>query len=170
MSVGVIGSMFTFTYIPQAAVLALVNGPFAVVTTTLLILSESSSIITALSKSYLIQEALVDTFDAVLVEKDMTNIVASGRELRSGISDAMNRLGKLIKSPIGKYSPKALITYLMYLPLNLIPVVGTVIFIILQGKRSGPASHARYFQLKNWSSAKKEDWIEKNRAAYTRYI
>jgi len=169
MSVGVISSMFTFTYIPQAAVLALVNGPFAVVTTTLLILSESSTIITALSKTYLIQEALVDTFDAVLVEKDMTNVVASGRELRSGISDAMNRLGKLIKSPIAKYSPKALITYLMYLPLNLIPVVGTVIFIILQGKRSGPAAHARYFQLKNWSATKKEEWIEKNRAAYTSF-
>jgi hypothetical protein len=65
LSASVLAGMFTFTYIPQAAVLALVNGPFAVATTVLLVLSESSAIITALSKNLMIQDALVDTFDAV---------------------------------------------------------------------------------------------------------
>lgn len=65
LSVGVVAFMFTFTYLPQAAVLTLFNGPLAVFSTILLTLSESSTIINLLSRSFLIEEALVDTFDGV---------------------------------------------------------------------------------------------------------
>jgi hypothetical protein len=82
----------------------------------------------------------------------------------------MGKLGKMIKSPFERFSPKALITYLMYLPLNLIPVIGTVMFVLLQGKRGGPRAHARYFQLKSWSNSKRTEFIEENRGAYTRYV
>ena len=57
--------MFTLTYVPQAAVLAIFNGPLAVLTTFVLVMSESSAIITILSKTFLLEEALVDTFDGV---------------------------------------------------------------------------------------------------------
>jgi hypothetical protein len=97
----------------------------------------------------------------------MTNIVSEGRQIKSG-SDSMARLGKLIKKPFARFTPKALIRYLMYLPLNFIPVVGTVLFIILQGRKSGPAAHARYFQLKKMSAHEKEEFVEKRKAAYTR--
>ncbi len=65
LSVGVVAFMFIFTYLPQAAVLSIFNGPLAVLTTVLLALSESSTLINILSKSFLIDEALVDTFDGV---------------------------------------------------------------------------------------------------------
>jgi hypothetical protein len=57
----------------------------------------------------------------------------------------------------------------MYLPLNFIPVVGTFMFILLQGKRSGPSAHARYFQLKGMSKQRREEWVEKRRGAYTSF-
>lgn len=57
----------------------------------------------------------------------------------------------------------------MYLPLNFIPIVGTVMFVMLQGKRSGPSAHARYFQLKGMSKQRKEEWIEQRRGAYTSF-
>jgi hypothetical protein len=97
----------------------------------------------------------------------MTNIVSEGRQIKSGI-DSMARLGKLIKKPFARFTPKALIRYLMYLPLNFIPVVGTVLFVILQGRKSGPAAHARYFQLKGLSAHQREEFVEKRKAAYTR--
>lgn len=56
------------------------------------------------------------------------------------------------------------------LPLNFIPVVGTALFIILQGKRFGPGAHARYFQLKGFTEKQKEEWVEERKAAYTRYV
>ena len=59
--------MFMFTYIPQAAVLALFSGPLAVVSTTLLVFNESSLLINAIARDFFLQDALVDTFDAVRV-------------------------------------------------------------------------------------------------------
>ena len=76
----------------------------------------------------------------------------------------------MIKSPFAKFAPAAIIRYFMYLPLNFIPIVGTVLFIILQGKRYGPVAHERYFQLKGWSAQKREQWTNEHSGAYTRYV
>ena len=65
LAVGVVTFMFMFTYLPQAAVLSIVNGPLAVFTTILLVLSESSMIVTVLARTFLIEDALIDTFDGV---------------------------------------------------------------------------------------------------------
>lgn len=43
-------------------------------------------------------------------------------------------------------------------------------FVLLQGKRYGPAAHQRYFQLKGWSAGQREKWIEDHTAAYTRLV
>ena len=161
--------MFVFTYLPQAALMAFTQGPLAAASAALLVLSESSSIFTMLSKTLLIEDALVDTFDGVLMSKGTTDLVSSGRQIKAG-HDPMAKLGKLIKKPFAKFSPNAIIRYFMYLPLNFIPVVGTIMFVILQGRRAGPAAHARYFQLKEWNSAQREKHIEDNKAAYTRYV
>ena len=150
------------------AVMAFTSGPLAAISAALLVLSESSTLFTILSKTFLIEDALVDTFDGVLVSKNTTNLVSEGRQIKGG-SDIMGKLGKLTKKPFQKFTPKTLIRYLMYLPLNFIPVVGTVIFVVLQGKRAGPAAHTRYFQLKEWNSSQRRRHIEEYRAAYTRY-
>lgn len=132
LSVGVVSGMFTFTYLPQLAILVFVNGPLAVFTTVLLVLNESTTIINIISRNWLLQDALLDTFDGTLVARQNADIVREGREIKSG-SDPMAKLGKIIKSPFAKFSPKAIIRYIMYLPLNAIPIVGTVIFILIQG-------------------------------------
>ncbi|KAE8442377.1 hypothetical protein EG329_003393 [Mollisiaceae sp. DMI_Dod_QoI] len=187
LSVGVIAFMFAFVYLPQLAVLVFVNGPLAAVTTILLTLSESSTLINILSRTFLLQDALVDTFDGVLVARRQTGVLAEGRQLKSGnFNDPIAKLGKLIKSPFEKYSPKALVRYVMYLPLNFIPLVGTVIFVLLQGRTRGRSVHTRashlhssielnlltpaqYFQLKKWTTAEKEDWLKENTAPYTAF-
>lgn len=142
LSVGVLAGMFAFTYIPQLAVLVFVDGPIAVFSTVLLVLSESSTIVSTVSRTWLIQEALLDTFDGTLVSKNATNLVTEGRELKSG-GDPIAKLGKILKSPFEKFSPSALIRYVLYLPLNFIPVVGTVIFVALQGRNRGKVAHDR---------------------------
>jgi hypothetical protein len=57
--------MFIFTYLPQAAVLAIFNGPLAVFSTIMLVLSESSTVTNLVTRSFFIQDALLDTFDGV---------------------------------------------------------------------------------------------------------
>ncbi|CAM1501706.1 Fc.00g036900.m01.CDS01 [Cosmosporella sp. VM-42] len=168
LSLGVTASMFAFTYLPQLAVLVFVNGPLAPFTTALLILNESSTIVNIVSRNWLLQDALLDTFDGTLVSRNDTGIVSEGREIKSG-NDPMQKLGKILKSPFDKFSPKALVRYFMYLPLNFIPVVGTVLFIIIQGRNRGKGVHGRYFQLKNWSASERSDWLQKHVGPYTAF-
>ena len=167
LGLGVTAFMFVFTYLPQAAIMTFTQGPLAAISAALLVLSESSTLFTILSKTLLIEDALIDTFDGVLVSKNTTDLVSSGRQVHAG-NDPIAKLGKLIKKPFAKFAPKALIRYVMYLPLNFIPVVGTVMFVILQGKRAGPVAHTRYFQLKGWTGPQRQKHIKDNQAAYTR--
>jgi hypothetical protein len=144
LSVGVLSFMFIFTYLPQLAVLVFFNGPLAAITTILLTLSESSTIISLLSRTFLLQDALVDTFDGALISRNQAAVVAEGRQLKGGnFNDPIGKLGKLLKSPFEKFTPKALVRYVMYLPLNFIPVVGTVLFVLLQGRARGSSVHGR---------------------------
>ena len=159
--------MFVFTYVPQMAVMAFTQGPLAAVSAALLVLSESSTLFTFLSKTLLVDEAIIDTFDGTLVARGNTTLVAKGREVKSG-SDPIGKLGRLAKRPFAKFAPKALIRYLLYLPLNFVPVVGTVLFVILQGRKIGPSSHERYFQLKGWKTEQKDSFVEARKGAYTR--
>jgi hypothetical protein len=167
LGLGVTTFMFAFTYVPQAALMAFTSGPIAAITAVLLVLSESSTILNVLSRTFLVEDAIIDTFDGTLVARDCTNLVSEGRQINTG-SDPTYKLGKLLKKPFAKFTPGALIRYFMYLPLNFIPVVGTVIFVVLQGKRYGPTAHARYFQLKGWPRSRRDEHVEKNRGAYTR--
>ncbi|KAK3697351.1 hypothetical protein LTR37_017496 [Vermiconidia calcicola] len=160
--------MFLFTYLPQLAVLVFTSGPVAAVTTILLVLSESSTLTMVLSKALLIEDALIDTFDGTLVARGETALVEKERQVKGGSAgDSIARLGKLVSKPFQKFTPSAVIRYFMYLPLNFIPVVGTVIFVLLQGKKFGPNAHSRYFQLKNMSKLQKEKHVEERRGAYT---
>jgi len=58
-------AMFTFAYLPQAAILSIFNGPLAVISTILLVLSESATITHVLSRGLFIDDAMIDTFDGV---------------------------------------------------------------------------------------------------------
>jgi len=168
MSIAVVSLMFFFTYLPQVSILVFVNGPLAVFTTVLLILNESSTIIDFIAKNWLLKEAVLDTFDGVLIEQGETELVKEGREVKSD-EDGRERLGKILKSPFGGLSLKALLRYFIYLPLNFIPVIGTIIFILIQGRNRGKAVHGRYFQLKRWSSAQQESYLEQHVGPYTAF-
>jgi hypothetical protein len=161
--------MFAVTYVPQVAMLTIFNGPLAIFTTVLLVLSEASTIFSVLSKNFLIDDALIDTFDGTLLCRNLHSLVQNERQVKSG-SDPVAKLGKLVSKPFAKFTPSAIVRYFMYLPLNFIPVVGTVLFVILQGRKTGPTAHARYFQLKQMKKQEKDEFVEKRKAAYTRLV
>ncbi|KAL1997636.1 hypothetical protein VTN02DRAFT_1228 [Thermoascus thermophilus] len=58
---------------------------------------------------------------------------------------------------------------LLYLPLNFIPVVGTAVYVVARARRMGPAMHERYFRLKGWGRGRREEWVGRNRVAYTSF-
>jgi hypothetical protein len=101
--------------------------------------------------------------------RDQGDLVAKGRVVKPGGStvDSMTRLGKMIKKPFASLSPVAIFRRLIYLPLNLIPLVGPVIYLSLQARRYGPQAHARYFQLKGMNRSQREEWVKTRIPEYT---
>ncbi|KDQ14627.1 hypothetical protein BOTBODRAFT_187687 [Botryobasidium botryosum FD-172 SS1] len=167
LSAGVLVPMFIFTYVPQAAVLTFLNGPAGPFSAAALVLSESATIINMLARSFLLEGALTDLFDATLVCEGQEALVSRGRELKPGGSkQGAKKLGKMVMQPLNKFSISHLVEYFMMLPLNLIPIVGTATFLILQGRKNGPGFHSRYFQLKRFDAPAKDSFIKSHRGGY----
>ncbi|RAL00713.1 EI24 domain-containing protein [Aspergillus ibericus CBS 121593] len=168
LGLGVTSTMFFFTYAPQAAFMTITNGAMAPISAALLVLSESSTITTFLARSFLLPDAITDTFDAALLEEGQDALVAQGRSLSpTSATDAIARLGKTVSDPPATFTPHMLLRSFLFLPLNLVPVVGTFMYVYAQGKTYGPAVHERYFRLKGWGRKEREKWVVRLRGAYT---
>lgn len=59
-----------------------------------------------------------------------------------------------------------MMNYIILLPLNFIPVVGTTLFLVTQGAKAGPFFHARYFQLKRYNEKQQHEEVVKGRGGY----
>lgn len=179
---GVTTAMFFFTYLPHTAILSITSGPLlGPISAAFMILTESSTITNYLARRYIIGDALLDVFDGTLVACGEEKLVSEGRQVEGSSSrsskgkDPMARLGAIVKRPIEsarEITPESVIKSLLYLPLNFVPVIGTMLYVFVQGKKVGPLLHERYFQLKKWdsehaSSDERREWVEKKRAAYT---
>ena len=70
---------------------------------------------------------------------------------------------------LSRVSPSGIAQQLLMLPLNLIPIVGTAVFLVLQGKKIAPSYHARYYQLKGFSDAQRVSFVEHNKGGYIAY-
>jgi hypothetical protein len=127
LSITVVVPMFLFTYIPQSFILTFVNGPLAWIYTVALVLEESAAIVAALSKGFLLQEALQETWERVLILEGCTQLAQEEPVKAGGWAELFKRPGKLLDF-------QALIRYLLYLPLNFIPVIGTAAFLLMQGE------------------------------------
>ena len=92
-----------FTYVPQAAILSLLNGPIGAVNAALLVLSESSTIIGMIARPFILEGALYDIFDATLICEGQEALVAKGREVKEGAKHhGAHKLGQLLEKPFQK--------------------------------------------------------------------
>ena len=205
-SIGITAVLFIFTYFPQVVVCALFSGPFAPVTAVILVLFEASCLISIVSKVVFLGNAqdricmyIIAYFsigsahiffivvDAVLLHQGNETLVEKGRQIRS--SSGFKVLGKSLTKPLSKFSQEGILRYIITLPLNSVPGIGTVLFLlyngtlsnvpisqwigntqIILGKKIGPSFHAHYFQLKNYNQVTREEYVEKRRGAYTMFV
>lgn len=169
ISAGVVVACFFFLYLPQVAWLALFTGPLAFIAAVPLVLGEAYVLLNFFGKQMLFGQLSVDLFDAVLVQKGHSALVEKGRPVttQSSGGKTVRHLGKALTSPLNKFSTDNVVRYLLTLPLNFIPVVGTVFFLGYNGYKAGPGALGRYFQLKGWDKAKRQQFVEKRRGAFT---
>lgn len=63
LSIFILGILFTFTYLPQAAFLLIFHGPTAWISAVFLVLGEGNVIVALLFEGLMVDETLVDVFD-----------------------------------------------------------------------------------------------------------
>lgn len=152
----------------QVALLAIFHGRLAWLNATFLVLGEGAAVVSLLFEAFFVDETLVDVFDAVLINEGYTDLIASSRILDPEGKDPVKQLGKPTMSAV--YSPfsfRQIAEFIIYLPLNLIPVAGTPMFLILTGYRAGPLQHWRYFKLLGFTKKERNAFIKKRRLRYT---
>lgn len=121
-----------------------------------------------LFEAFFVDETLVDVFDAVLIHKGFRDLVAGSRILHPNSENPVKELGKPTVSAI--YSPfslRQILEFIFLLPLNLIPVAGTPMFLILTGYRAGPFHHWRYFKFLGLSKKERKAFVKRRQLRYT---
>ena len=91
---------------------------------------------------------------ATLIKLSLIELISPHRILFRDAPTAIKMLGKPTSSAI--YTPWSIIQIaelIIFLPLNLIPYVGTPAFIIITGTRLGRLCHYRWFQLRGLTKA-----------------
>lgn len=163
------------------------HGPGAFLNAAFLVLGEGAVIIALLFEALLVDETLVDVFDAVtspvplsseaidqlqvLIKQGLEHLVSSTRILDQDAPNCVKKLGRPTTSTV--YSPfsfRQILEFILFLPLNFIPYVGTPAFLIVTGARAGPFAHWRYFKLRGLTRKKRNAEIRQRRWEYTWYV
>ncbi|PTB66070.1 hypothetical protein BBK36DRAFT_1121180 [Trichoderma citrinoviride] len=146
--------LFSFAFLPQFLFLAIFHGWGAWVNAVVLVLGEGLVIIQGLFEGFFVDECRVDVFDATLINLSLKDLIAPHRILFEDAPNAVKMLGKPTSpATFNPWSTIQVVELIFFLPLNLIPYVGTIAFIMITGTRMGKLSHHRWFQLRGLSKA-----------------
>ena len=169
LSIFVLATLFIWTYIPQVAFLAIFHGwALAWINGAFLVLGEGAAIVALLFEAFFVDETLVDVFDAVLINEGLKDMLDGSRLLDLEAINPVKMLGRPTVSAV--YSPfsfRQILEFIIFLPLNLIPVVGTPLFLVLTGYRAGPLHHWRYFKLLGLTKKQRTSFINLRTLRYT---
>ncbi|GJE93887.1 EI24 domain-containing protein [Phanerochaete sordida] len=152
-----------FTYLPQAALLSLFTGPLGPLLALALLGAESLALLTLLAKPLLLAPALERVFDTTLAASGARTLVAHGKTTRAAAA------GSTLLRPLQALSGEGIVRYLLTLPLNAVPVLGTAAFLALNGRAAGPGWHARYFALKGFDAPARRGFVARHRPEYTAF-
>lgn len=156
VSLAIVAFLFLFTYLPQAAFCALFSGPLGFVAAVPLVLGEAYALIALVSRAFFLGQAQDDIcthpslpalqrvltapappVDAVLLQQGHDALVERGRTV-SKTRGGIRKLGKSVTAPLSRFGPAGIARYLVSLPLNALPGVGTALFLLYNGTPRAP--------------------------------
>lgn len=130
--------------------------------------AESLLLISLFGRALFLESALTHVFDATLAARGQSQLLRDGKARTQ--SSAARNVGSTLVKPLQAFSKDGMLRYILSLPLNFIPAVGTVLFLLYNGYNGGPGWHSRYFQLKGFSKNQRTGFVESRRAEYTAYV
>jgi len=179
VSIVVTIATFVLGWAPQFALLSFIITPFiAFPASVFLVLAEAwfiSFTIAKLTWMEGLQEHVFDEIVQIEAKKDKSSAISKdlGAAVQKSNPQKRNHhfsVGRVI-SKIRHY-PNAIIEdiaeYVVTLPLNLIPGLGTALFLYVNSETLATRYHARYFELKGWKNdqSKKTQFIVEHEPAY----
>jgi len=150
------------------AFLAIFHGRLAWLNATFLVLGEGAAIVALLFEAFCVDDTLVDIFDSVLINEGNKDLVATSRILDPDGENPVKQLGRpTISAVYSPFSFRQILEFIVFLPLNLIPVAGTPMFLVITGYRAGPLHHWRYFKLMGFTKKERRAFIKRRQLKYT---
>ncbi|KAL7945249.1 hypothetical protein V8C42DRAFT_325017 [Trichoderma barbatum] len=144
--------LFSFAFLPQFLFLAIFHGWGAWFNAVVLVLGEGLVIVQGLFEGFFVDECRVDVFDATLIKLSLKDLISPHRLLFEDAPNAVKMLGKPTSpASFNPWSTIQIVELVFFLPLNLIPYVGTIAFVVITGTRLGKLSHHRWYQLRGLS-------------------
>jgi hypothetical protein len=114
-------------------VLAFITGPLAPFIALVLVLAESVLFLALFARQLFLGPALTEVFDATLRAHGQAELVKQGRK-RLGQGGREGQLGKALIRPLQGFTFDGIMRYVLTLPLNFVPVVGTAFFLLYNGR------------------------------------
>ncbi|ORX93252.1 hypothetical protein K493DRAFT_316106 [Basidiobolus meristosporus CBS 931.73] len=160
--------MFVFTYIPQTIVLTFIMGPFfAAVVSFILVLIETFALVFLIVQVFFIDHIQDDIFEKVLVLNGNSLLVKEGAGRKQSLFGKVGSKSSVkLQKAARKLSPGTLLQYLVTIPLNFIPVIGSAVFFIINGTGLASKLHTSYFDLKGWDKQRRAQFIKKHEMEY----
>ncbi|KAK9766654.1 hypothetical protein K7432_004139 [Basidiobolus ranarum] len=160
--------MFVLTYVPQTIVLSFIMGPFlAAIVAFLLVLIETFALVFLVVQIFFIDNIQDDIFDKVLILNGNSLLVKEGDKRKQSLFGKVGgKSSQKLQKAARKLSPSTLIQYLVTIPLNFIPIVGSGIFFIINGTGLASKLHSSYFNLKGWDKDRRAQFVKKHEMEY----
>ncbi|KZP18298.1 hypothetical protein FIBSPDRAFT_863980 [Athelia psychrophila] len=171
-SLAITVSFFAMFYLPQVAFLALTSGPLALISAIPLVLGEAAVVSKFIVKALWMADAQEKLFDAVLASQPAgAPLVENAKNLSRSSAGRKSQVGRLLMKPVARFSPAELVRYALSLPLSALPIpgLGTAVFLVYNGTKSGPSHHSRYFALKGQAGAQRDGIVAQRRGAYASF-
>ncbi|KAF7304636.1 hypothetical protein MKEN_01177500 [Mycena kentingensis (nom. inval.)] len=164
-AIAITAAMFFFLFIPHLAICAIL-GPFAFAAATTMIIGEAYFVVIFFCKTFYLSRAQEQLFNAVFRQQGIPLVYVDQRNRSRGF---LQEAVKMLSKPFSRFSRDGLLRYIVSLPLNFIPVIGTILFLLYNGAKSGPTYHARYFQALGMTPAARQAFVERRKGAYTAF-
>jgi uncharacterized protein involved in cysteine biosynthesis len=169
LSIVVFAVVAVVFYVPQAAILSVITGFFGPFIAIILVAAESVLILTAFARQLFLGPALAEVFDATLRAQGQQELVLRGKKALAQTSGRGEAVGKALIRPLQGFTFDGVVRYLITLPMNFVPVVGTIFFLLYNGHEGGAGWHSRYFQLKRMDKQQKSAFVTERQPAYTAF-
>jgi hypothetical protein len=102
------------------------------------------------------------SLQATLIREGLVDLVSPSRILFHDAPNAVKILGKPTSTAVySLFSFRRITEFIPFLPLNLIPVIGTLFFLVLTRARAGPFHYWRYFKLLGLTKKERKEVIRR---------